>query len=391
MTGSIDGKSVIVVGAGIVGAASAYFLSRRGYSVRLLDAKAPAAAASGAADGAVSVASKRPGAMMSAALAGIALYRELEREGTFAGLFQKRPTIMVAEDDQEAESLTRHAEALAGEGMELRRMEGEALKRRLPSAATHVRLAIEVRDEGHAVGYEIVRRLIDASGVTVDRQTPVTGLVESASGRSIAAVSTPSGQIEADHVVVAAGGGSAGLIGLSGVVRPRKGQLVVTERAPRLAASLPGSLMSCRYLLSKDTIPTRGGGAGRRFGLVIDPLRTGQFLIGGTREESADTGNDLAAVRRMLASATRLLPDLARLRIVRAFAGVRSATRDGLPIIGRVPAYDNLVVATGFEGDGICLGPLIGQAVGRLISGEPAGLDLEPFSPARFDPRSLVA
>jgi glycine/D-amino acid oxidase-like deaminating enzyme len=56
-----------------------------------------------------------------------------------------------------------------------------------------------------------------------------------------------------------------------------------------------------------------------------------------------------------------------------------------------VPAYDNLIVATGFEGDGICLGPLIGRAVSRLISGEPAGLDLQPFSPARFEPRSLVA
>jgi glycine/D-amino acid oxidase-like deaminating enzyme len=316
----------------------------------------------------------------------------LERDGTFAGLFRARPTIMVAEDDQEAESLTRHAEALAGEGMDLRRIEGRALKRRLPSAAGHVRLAIEVRDEGHAIGYEIVRRLIGASGVAVDRHTPVTGLVESVSGRSISAVSTPRGPVEADHVIVAAGGGSVDLIGLSGVVRPRKGQLVVTERAPQLAASLPGSLMSCRYLLSKDTIPTQGGGAaGRRFGLVIDPLRTGQFLIGGTREDSADTGNDLAAVRRMLGSATRLLPGLARLRVIRVFAGVRSATRDGLPLVGRLPAYDNLIVATGFEGDGICLGPLIGRAVSKLVSGEPAGLDLQPFSPARFEPRSLVA
>ncbi|MCA1968238.1 MAG: FAD-binding oxidoreductase, partial [Rhizobium sp.] len=67
-------SSAIVIGSGIVGAATAYFLARRGIAVRLIDASAPAAEATGAADGAVSVASKRPGPMMAAALKGVALY-----------------------------------------------------------------------------------------------------------------------------------------------------------------------------------------------------------------------------------------------------------------------------------------------------------------------------
>jgi len=385
------GKSVVVVGAGIVGAATAYFLSRRGYRVRLIEAQAPAAAASGAADGAVSVASKRPGPMMTTALAGIALYRQLEGEGLFAGLFKQRPTVMVAEDDGEVESLVGHADALAGQGMSLRRIEGEALRHYLPAASPGVRLAIEVGNESHAIGYEIVRRLISASGVAVERDTRVLGLVESASGRSITAVSTERGPVEADHFVIAAGGGSADLIGLSGRIRPRKGQLIVTERARALSASLPGALMSCRYLLSKDAIKNESVAAERRFGLVVDPLRTGQFLIGGTREETADTGNDLAAIRQLLASAVRLMPPLAQLRVIRVFAGVRSATSDGLPIIGRMPGRDNLVVATGFEGDGICLGPLVGQAVSRIIAGESSELDLRPFEPSRFASQGLVA
>ena len=173
---------MVVVGAGIVGAAATYFLSRRGFRVRLIEACEPAAAASGAADGAVSVASKRPGPMMTAALAGIALYRELEREGLFAGLFRSRPTVMVAEDDGEVESLLGHAAALAGEGMRLRHIEGEALRRDLPGVAPYVRLAVEVGDEGHAIGYEIVRRLIAASGVSVERGTPVTGLAANDDG-----------------------------------------------------------------------------------------------------------------------------------------------------------------------------------------------------------------
>lgn len=382
---------MVVVGAGIVGAATAYFLSKRGFRVRLIEAAAPAAAASGAADGAVSVASKRPGPMMTAARAGIALYRELERNGLFAGLFKSRPTFMVAENDGEAESLAGHAAALASEGMRLRHLEGEALRRRLPGIASHARLAVEVDDEGHAIGYEIVRRLIAASGVSVERGTPVTGLAASEGGTRVVAVCTAQGMVEADHVVVAAGGGSAALLGLPQATRPRKGQLVVSERAPALAVSLPGSLMSCRYLLSKDAIRAADAEPGRRFGLVIDPLRTGQFLIGGTREERDDTGNDHDAVSLMLASAVQLMPALAQLRIIRAFAGVRTATRDGLPVVGRMPGFDNLFVATGFEGDGICLGPLIGREVAELVASEETNLDIRPFAPDRFELRSLVA
>lgn len=382
---------MVVVGAGIVGAATCYFLSRRGFRVRLIEASAPSAAASGAADGAVSVASKRPGAMMTAALAGIALYRRLERDGPFAGLFKTRPTVMVAEDDREAERLVEHAAALAGEGMRLRHLEGQALRRHLPGVAHHVRLAVEVGEEGHAIGYEIVRRLIAASGVTVERGIAVTGLAPVDGRTGMTAVRTARGVVEADHVVIAAGGGSAALLGLPDATRPRKGQLVVTERSPALAASLPGSLMSCRYLLSKDAIRAASAETGRRFGLVIDPLRTGQFLIGSTREERDDTGNDHDAVSRLLASAVKLMPALARLRAIRVFAGVRTATRDGLPIVGRMPGFDNLLVATGFEGDGICLGPLIGREIARLVAGETPELDLAPFAPGRFAPRSLVA
>lgn len=205
------------------------------------------------------------------------------------------------------------------------------------------------------------------------------------------AVCTAQGMVEADHVVVAAGGGSAALLGLPQATRPRKGQLVVSERAPALAVSLPGSLMSCRYLLSKDAIRAADAEPGRRFGLVIDPLRTGQFLIGGTREERDDTGNDHDAVSLMLASAVQLMPALAQLRIIRAFAGVRTATRDGLPVVGRMPGFDNLFVATGFEGDGICLGPLIGREVAELVASEETNLDIRPFAPDRFELRSLVA
>lgn len=378
-------RSIIVIGAGIVGAATAFFLGRAGVAVRLVDASVPAAAASGAADGAVSVASKRPGPMMEMALAGAALYRSLDMEGVFSGLFKSRSTVILAQGDDEVAVLDRHAAALTDAGVRVDRLAGADLHRRIAVLSPSVHAAAEVHGEGHAIGYQIVDRLIEAAGVTVDRNCRVEEILHSSSGSRVTGVRTETGTIEADGVVLAAGGGSALLVGLSGVLRPRKGQLLVTERAPGLNGALPGSLMSCRYLMSKAATGAPTAPAGRGFGLVVDPLRTGQFLIGGTREDRVEaTSNDAAAVSRLLADAIAIMPGLANLRLLRAFAGVRTATADGMPLIGRMPGVENLFVATGFEGDGICLGPLAGKVVSQLVTDRQTDVGVATFDPARF-------
>lgn len=380
----------VIVGAGIIGAATAFFLAQRGHEVRILEASAPAAGASGASDGAVSVASKSPGPMMEAARAGVALYRELTQSGIFAGLFHPRTTILIAETDVEAEALQKHAGQLAVVGVRTTNLSTAAFVEMCPPAARNVRAAVAVHGEGHALGYAITQRLLQASGATLARNCPVRGIVTASSGRTVTAVETDHGRIEADTLVIAAGHGSGELIGMEPMLVPRKGQLIVTERAPALAEAMPGSLMSCKYLTSKASVASSSAMIGaRRFGLVIDPLRTGQLLIGGTREDAARKGNDLAAIRHLLSEAVALIPAIADLRVLRTFSGIRTATTDGKPILGRMPDYDNFFVATGFEGDGICLGPVMGQSIAALATGNAPPISLDAFSPARFAPRRL--
>lgn len=378
-------KTIVVIGAGIVGAATAYFLVQRGFAVRLVDAVAPAAAATGAADGAVSVASKRPGPMMTAAMVGIELYRSLQRDGLLADSFKTRSAFIIATRDDEADLLGRHADALVSGGVRVDRLERDVLARRMPVLSSDARLALEVHGEGHAIGYQIVHRLLAAVGITVERATRIEALLPTANGASLRGVQTSNGVIEADAVIVAAGTGSAELLGLEGVLFPRKGQLLVTERAANLNAALAGAIMSARYLVSKAQVPGKAGGGPGGIALVIDPLRTGQFLIGGTREDFGDCNtNDIASVSHILADAVALIPELARVRLLRSFAGSRTAVVDGLPLIGRIPSFDNGFIATGFEGDGICLGPVAALALTRLIAGEKPPFDLAPFDPSRF-------
>lgn len=378
-------SSAIVVGSGIIGAASAYFLAKRGVSVRLIDASAPAAEATGAADGAVSVASKRPGPMMSAALKGVRLYGQMADEGVFAGAFKRRSTFIVAASDEECAVLEAHSAALERAGVHVETLTGDKLHRTFPVLSPQARMAVEVRGEGHAIGYQIVHRLLTVSGITVDRKTQVERLLIDGSSQRVSGIETNQGRLSADIVVIAAGNGSASLLGLSNVLTPRKGQLLVTERAPALNAAMPGAIMSGRYLLSKGSQKTGDQPPARGLGLVIDPLLTGQFLIGGTREDFGDRStNDMEAVSKILSDAVALVPGLASLRLLRSFAGVRTAVIDGMPLVGRIPRLENAYVATGFEGDGICLGPITGQSIVQLICGEEPAIDLSCFDPGRF-------
>lgn len=380
-----DQQPIVVIGAGIVGAATAFFLGQAGIAVRLLDASAPAAAASGAADGAVSVASKKPGPLMHAALAGISVYRGLQASGVLADAFRPRPTIILARDNAETVVLERHAAALAGASVRVEWVTDAELRRRIPVLSHEVRAAAVVHEEGHAIGYQVVHRLIRAAGLRVDRNCRVEALIYSSDQSRVTGVRTGHGRIDAAGVVLAAGSGSGSLMRLEGVLKARKGQLLVTERAGELNRALPGSLMSCRYLMSKAAAESVDAPSPRGFGLVIDPLRTEQFLVGGTREDGKEApDNDLEAVRRLLSEAVAILPGLEGLRLLRAFSGVRTATADGLPLVGRMPGVDNLFIATGFEGDGICLGPLTGKIISRLVTGQPLEVDISSFDPARF-------
>jgi glycine/D-amino acid oxidase-like deaminating enzyme len=380
---------VVVVGAGIVGAATTYFLTRSGVSARLVDASAPAAGATGAADGAVSVGSKRPGPMMDMARAGLALYRELAEEGLFRGAFQSRPTFLVAKSQSEADVLSVHREALTAAGSSVHWLDRAAIRKRVPALSADIVGVLEVENEGHAVGYDIVSRLIRASGLVVERLANVSGLELDRSVGRVSGVRVGDQVIAASAVVVAAGGGAGALVDLPGVSRPRRGQQLVTERAPALNASLPGSILSASYLLSKKT--DVGPSTSRGYGVVIDPLRTGQFLIGSTREEGQTSAeNDIEAVAHLAATAREVMPALGDLRVIRCFAGVRTAMRDGLPMVGRISGIDNLYVAAGFEGDGICLGPLTGRIVANLVQGHDAGFDISPFDPARFSKERIA-
>jgi glycine/D-amino acid oxidase-like deaminating enzyme len=370
---------VIVIGAGIVGAATAFYLSRAGAKVTVLDAKAPSAGATGASDGAVSVASKRPGVMMQLARQARDLYAQLVQDEILTDLFHTRPTYLFARNDLEVAVIAAQQRDLDHQGEATLWLDRTMLMRRVPGLGASVLAGLKVPRDGHAIGYEVTHRLLACANVVPLRHTPVLELV--LSGQRVIGVETPGGRLLADVVVLAAGIDSMHFLGLDKVMIPRKGQLIVTDRAAFGYAALPGPLMSASYLASKHT-PTAQQSS---VSLVIDPLRTGQFLIGSSRETGVlDRQTDIRTVTTILREAIDVYPPLARQRVIRTFAGIRATTEDGLPIVGRHPELDGLILATAMQGDGICLGPLVGAAVARWALGQDSAQDLAALTPARF-------
>lgn len=307
------------------------------------------------------------------------LYLELAEQGVLQGVYHSRPTYMFARSDEEVAVIARHGADLMEQGEPILPLTHAELMKRVPGLGKHVLAGMKVPHDGHALGYRVVDRFLQVAGVTPCRDTPVQRLL--LSGNTVCGVLTERGPIYADAVVIAAGLGSAPLVGLTDKLIPRKGQLIVTDRASLHGAALPGPLMSAGYLAAKRQMVMSQCSVS----LVIDPLTTGQFLIGSSRETGfTNRETDALTIATLVREALAVYPALARQRIVRTFAGIRIGTCDGLPIVGRHPDIAGLYIATGMEGDGISLAPVIGAAMADMVMHRPERYDLQLLDPGRF-------
>jgi sarcosine oxidase subunit beta len=208
-------------------------------------------------------------------------------------------------------------------------------------------------------------------------------------GGTVRAIELPQHTVRAAQVVLCAGVWSEALgamLGLRLPVRPRRGELVVTER---VADPPRHVLVSAKYLTAKadpeaaeqSTDPLVRLG----HGFLLETSVGGQCIIGSTRTFTGfDRSASRAGVAAIVREAVRRVPRLACARIWRSFAGLRPFVPDKKPIIGRSAKLSNVLVATGHEGDGITLAPITGMLIADLARGRTPAVDIAALSPGRF-------
>jgi glycine/D-amino acid oxidase-like deaminating enzyme len=179
----------------------------------------------------------------------------------------------------------------------------------------------------------------------------------------------------AKRIVLAAGADSTRLIpGLP--VRKRRGHLVITDRYPGYVRH---QLVELGYLKSAHSVTTDS------VAFNVQPRKTGQLLIGSSREYGAESaGVNRALLGAMIARAESYLPGIGGLDAIRVWTGFRAATPDKLPLIGLWPGDDTVWLATGHEGLGITTSLGTAQVLVAGMLGERAAIAAEPYLPSRF-------
>ncbi|KVO58548.1 NAD(P)/FAD-dependent oxidoreductase [Burkholderia stagnalis] len=364
---------VIVIGAGIVGAACAHEFALRGLRVLVLDD------ASGGATGAGMghlVAMDDNAAELALSHYSIELWRALSAQMPDGCAYRNCGTLWLAADANEMDLARAKQATLAAHGVAGELIDGAALAALEPMLRAGLGGALKIPGDGILYAPVAASWLLQrAPGVTLRREK----VVEVDGPR----VTLASGErLRAERVVVANGVAARTLLPEL-PLRPKKGHLLITDRYP---GRVSHQLVELGYAASAHASD------GTSVAFNVQPRPTGQLLIGSSRQfDTEDPRVEPPVLARMLRRAVGYLPALADLNGIRAWTGFRAASPDGLPLLGEHPARPGVWLAVGHEGLGVTTAPGSARLLAALMFGERPPIDAEPYLPGRFLSTSPVA
>ncbi|MFF3677137.1 NAD(P)/FAD-dependent oxidoreductase [Streptomyces sp. NPDC002120] len=369
----------VIIGAGVVGAACAYYAARAGLTVAVVDRGAVAGGTTGAGEGNLLVSDKEAGPELDLALHSTRLWTELAAVLPPAIEYEPKGGLVVAPDDATVRALRSFAEGQRKAGVDAVEVPGDALHELEPHLAPGLAGGFHYPQDAQVQPAQAAARLLAASGAEVYLGEEVTDVLLDRG--AVRGVRTPRRELLAPAVVNAAGtwgGRIAELAGVALPVLPRRGFVLVTEPLPRLVRH---KVYAADYIAD-----VASGSAALQSSAVVEGTPSGPVLIGATRERVGfDRSLSTEALRRLAAQAAALFPVLADVRVLRAYHGFRPYLPDHLPAIGPDPRRPGLLHACGHEGAGIGLAPATGALITAALTGTEPPLPTAPFHPARFD------
>jgi glycine/D-amino acid oxidase-like deaminating enzyme len=384
---------VVVIGAGIVGAACTHALTAAGLRVAVLDRGGVAGGTTSAGEGNILVSDKPPGAELELALRSAARWRTLADElGEDALEYEAKGGVVVARQAATLGALGDLGAAQRAAGVTVESVDRAGLATLEPNLTRDVAGGAwypqDAQVQPMLATAALLRRAREA-GATIRLGTAVTAIERDAGGE-VTGVRTDAADepaIGAPFVINAAGtwaGEVAALAGAPIPVLPRRGFILVTEPLPRVVRHKVYTAEYVANVASSD--------AGPETSVVIEGTRGGTVLIGASRERVGfDRTMSLRVVRRLAAQAVALFPMLADVSLLRTYLGFRPYCPDHLPIIGEDPRVPGLVHACGHEGAGIGLAAATAELLAQHLTDREPDLDLAPFRPDRFDEATLAA
>ncbi|WP_059045328.1 NAD(P)/FAD-dependent oxidoreductase [Streptomyces acidiscabies] len=370
---------VVVVGAGMVGAACALYAARAGLDVVVVDRGPVAGGTTGAGEGNLLVSDKEPGPELELALLSARLWTDLAQEHGPAYEYEPKGGLVVASTPESLTALTELAEAQRAAGVTATHVSSDELPSLEPYLAPGLAGGVLYPQDAQVMPTLATAHLLRASGARVETGRTVTEILRAPDG-AVRGVRTDRGDLHAPAVVNAAGTWGGEVAALAGVhlpVLPRRGFVLVTEALPR---RIRHKVYAADYVAD-----VASDSAALQTSPVVEGTAAGPVLIGASRERVGfDRSFALPVVRSLAAGATRLFPFLAQVRAMRTYLGFRPYLPDHLPAIGADLRAPGLYHACGHEGAGIGLATGTGHLLAQLLGGQRPDLDLTPFRPDRF-------
>lgn len=350
-------EKIVIIGAGLIGAALAHKLAQRGCAVTVVEAALPAALASGRSFGWINASFALNDAHFALRVAGMAAHERLAL--ALPGHHRASGCLWW---EEAGEALAATADRLKAAGYPVRRLSRAGLMAREPALRVAPEEALYFPSEGWVDPAALTRALLQASGAQV--LAGVTGRIKTANGR-VVGVETPLGLIAADQVVIAAGVATPGLLAPLGLGLP------MLHRPGLMIRTAPVDLRLSHILAAPEQ--------------EIRQDDAGCLLAPAAAFHQADEGRDLTDPIGQAAAALERIGSLLGLAGLRAEAVVqaeRPVPGDGLPVLGAVPGVAGLWLSVMHSG--VTLAAIAAEGLASEMAGQGILPVLAPFRPDRL-------
>jgi glycine/D-amino acid oxidase-like deaminating enzyme len=363
----MNNPDVIVIGAGIIGAACAHALALAGRQVLVIDSGAGGATHAGM--GHLVVMDDNP-AELALSRYSVDAWRAMAGRMPDDCAFGACGTLWIAADGEEMAGAEDKRARLSQHGIDCRLLNPAELAQAEPGLRSGLAGGLLVPGDGTLYAPNAARWLLELLPGQLRVQR---GWVVRIDGDTV--LLQDGSRLRATQLLLATGLQAPALVpGLP--MRPKKGHLVITDRYP---GALTHQLVELSY------ITTAHHSEGPSVAFNVQPRPTGQLLIGSSRQFDTlerDVEPDMMA--RMLQRAIAYMPGIADLTAIRSWTGFRPATPDSLPILDRHPANPHLWLAVGHEGLGVTTATGTADLMAALMTDTATPLDAAPFALARF-------
>lgn len=361
-------QRVVIIGAGIVGAALARTLSRDDHRVTVIESGVIGGGATAAGMGHIPVMDDSD-AQFALCHYSQQLWEQLAPELPAEAEYDHCGTLWVAADDEEMAEVERKYTYFTTRGLPAEVLDSGGLKRHEPNLRPS--LPGGLRLIGDRVVYPpvatrwMLAQAIQRGASLVRDTVTAIGPHQVTCSRTV---------IEADVIIYAGGCAGSSLIeGLA--IRPRKGHLIITDRYPGFVHH---QILELGYLKSAH------GSDQDSVAFNVQPRPTGQLLLGSSRQFGVDHREiDGPLLQRMIDRGIDYMPGLAQISAIRVWTGFRAATPDSLPLIGPHASIPGLYLATGHEGLGITTAMGTAELIADALARRPSQIPPEPYLPSR--------